>query len=142
MRIETSLLIGLAALSIYEGARLTTIALPVKDPLGPGWYLLSISVLLLICSVIYWCVQFKSGVGKRRKGLSFHVGSAVQSLIVLTLYCIAVPLVGYIISTIFFFPVTIHIFGLNSWIKSIIIGLVYASAFFFTFSYLAGLPLP
>jgi hypothetical protein len=142
MLLESLLLMALAALGIYEGARLAKVVLLFEDPVGPGWYLFIVSSLLFVCAIIYLARKFRGRAGAGMKSFSLHSGPAGQSLLLLLLYGVATLLVGYVIASAFFFILVQRIFGERSWARSAAIGLAITGAFYFGFSYLAGVPLP
>lgn len=139
--IETLLLMGLATLGIYDGARLLRIHIP-HDPLGPGGFLLIISIMLVICSVINLWVHYEQGATAEGKRFSLHIGQVGQAVIVYILYAIAVPLVGYLLGSVFFFVLMVRIFGETSWIRTIVFGLIFAVVFKIGFSSLMEIPIP
>ena len=49
--VESLLIVGLAVIGIFEGLRLTRVDLQQSEPLGPGWYIVFLSAVLLICGV-------------------------------------------------------------------------------------------
>jgi hypothetical protein len=143
--IETFLLVVLATLGIYEGLRLSKATLLFPDAIGPGGYLLFISSMLFICSVLNLLVRVLHGkheaIGERNRS-SIHVGQAGWVLILLTLYAIAVPIVGYTFGTVFFFVFTLRISGVSSWFRSVLIGLIFTIAFKLVFFHVAGIIFP
>jgi hypothetical protein len=140
--IESFLLIGLGAIGTYDGAKLLKEPLIIREYIGPGWYLIFLSSMLIICGIIYLLVNAKHRAIAGRKRFSLHVGPHGYVLILLGLYTIGVSFVGYIPSTLFFFVLAYRIFGVSSWIRSIIIGLISIAVFQLIFSYLLGIPLP
>ncbi len=139
--IETSTLMGLAALGIYDGARLLRIDVP-HDSLGPGGYLFIISIIIAICSLINLWVNYQQGPTGEGKHISFEIGQVGQSVILYISYSIAVPFLGYLLSSIIFFVLMMRIFGETSWIKTIVFGLVFAAVFKIVFISLMGIPMP
>lgn len=142
MLVESILLSALAILGIYEGARLAKVVLLFEDPVGPGWYLFFVSGTLLVCAITYFVREIRHGVRARIEPFSLHRGAAGQALLLLLLYGIGVLLGGYLIASALFFILAQRIFGEKSWPKAVGIGLAITAAFYFGFSYLAGVPLP
>ncbi len=142
MLLESLLLMALAAVGIYEGARLSGVALLFEDPVGPGWYLFFVSGVLFVCATIYLVREVRRGPGPAMKNISLHSGPAGQALLLLLVYGVAVLLVGYFLASVFFFILAQRVFGERSWARSAAIGLVITGAFYFGFSYLAQVPLP
>ena len=63
-------------------------------------------------------------------------------LILLVLYAAAVQIVGYTVSTPFFFVICLRVAGVRLWSKSVLFGLAFTAAFIVGFSFLAQIPLP
>ncbi len=142
LALESFVLLGLAVLGIWEGVRLTTVVLVSSEPVGPGWYLLFLSLLLFASAAAYIVRRVRTGGDTGRLSLSVLRGPAAQATAFLVLYAIAIQIVGYAVSTALFFILTLHSFGVKSWIKSAVIGVALALAFQYGFSDLAGIPLP
>jgi putative tricarboxylic transport membrane protein len=142
MTLEIILLV-MAVLGIYEGARLSKSVLLFVDPVGPGWYLFFMSCLLFICATALLAGKFiKRKAGQREVSLSLHKGPAGQALILLLLYGVAVTYLGYVPASAVFFVLVQRIFGERSWLRCTVIGVSITGCFYFVFSYLAGMPLP
>jgi hypothetical protein len=142
MLLESILLIALAVVGICDGVRLSRVTLLFEDPVGPGWYLFFMSILLLACAIIYWIRESRRGAEAGISGFSLHKGLAGQALLLLLLYGIADLFVGYFVASAFFFILAQRIFGERSWARGVAVGLAITGAFYFAFSYLAGVPLP
>jgi hypothetical protein len=140
--IETFFTMGLATLGIYEGMRVSRVKIIFNDPIGPGWYVLLLSGMLLICGIFHLLVNIKRKVIAEKRRSSLHVGPAGRVLILLALYAFLVPFVNYTLCTAFFFVFVVRICGVNSWPKSVLIGLAFTVAFQFVFSHLAGIRFP
>ena len=140
--IESLFLISLAAVGIREGIRLLGIPLLFRDIIGPGWYILVMSVLLLICAISYLLKNLKQPVITREGSLFSHLGPAGKVSVVFGLYIAVVSFIGYAISTFLFFIIILHASGEKSWIKCLVIGMAVALIFKLAFFNLAGIPLP
>lgn len=142
MTLEIILLV-MAILGIYEGARLSKSVLLFVDPVGPGWYLFFMSCLLFICAMALLVGKFiRRKAGQREVSLSLHKGPAGRALILLLLYGVAVMFLGYVIASVMFFILAQRLFGERSWLRCAVIGVSITACFYFVFSYLAGMPLP
>lgn len=142
MIIESSILFGLSGLGLAEGIRLMMKRQYWGDPIGPGGYLFFFSAVLLICTVIYLVTQLKYQGRAKVKSISLRFGPVVQVLAVLGLYWVSVPIIGYACSSALFFVLTLYIYGMKSWLKSVPIGLAFALAFELIFVRLAKIPFP
>ena len=61
---------------------------------------------------------------------------------VLILYTVTMPFLGYLLATVIFFPVIYLIFGVRPWTKGVVVGVITTAIFYAIFAYLADLPLP
>jgi hypothetical protein len=145
---ESIVVIFLAALGIADALRLSSVIRPggtFHDVIGPDRYLAAISVGLLLCGI--WALAKNLKIGrspliKKEEGEGSQVNRVVLVVLVLVLYAFAMPILGYLLATCFFFPVIYFIFGVRPWLKSILIGLSTTAVFYAMFEYLAEMPLP
>jgi hypothetical protein len=142
MAIENILLLALAIVGIYDGTRLAKVVLLFDDPVGPGWYLFFMSVLLFICALALVVRQVRRKTVSAKGGLSVLKGPAGQSFLLLLLYGLGILISGYLIASFIFFILAQRIFGERSLPRSAAIGLVITGSFYLVFSYLAGVPFP
>jgi putative tricarboxylic transport membrane protein len=145
--VESILVIVLAGLGIADAWRLSGAlrgGAKFHDVIGPDRYLAAISVGLLICGIWQLAGGLKgqgSTTGKKKEGDS-HTGMIVLVIFVLILYSVLLPVLGYLIGTLLFFPIVFFIFGVRSWVKSLIVGLLTAVIFYAIFEHFAELSLP
>lgn len=110
---------------------------------GPAKYIGLISLFLIACGVGL-IIEYT----RRRKFSGSSVDSPIASsrVIILTSvmfgYVVVVPIVGYLIGTICFFPLLFQASGMRPWHKSILAGALMAVLFFVAFVLLAKLPMP
>ena len=142
MTLEIILLV-MATLGIYEGARLRGAVLLFADSVGPGWYLILMSCLLFVCAIALLVRKFiRRKAGQREVRLSLHKGAAGRALILLILYGVAIMFLGYVLASAIFFILIQRIFGERSWVRCAVIGVAVTGCFYFVFLYLGGLPMP
>ena len=131
------------ALGTYEGFRLSRTNLLYADSVGPGWYLLFMAGLLLVCAIALLVRRFI-----RRKAvhgeviISLHKGAAGRAFLLLFLYGVSIIYMGYVVGSILFFTLIQRIFGERSWLRCTAIGVSITACFYFVFSYLASVSLP
>jgi Tripartite tricarboxylate transporter TctB family len=142
MGVENILLMVLAVVGIYEGVRLIGVPLLIDDPVGPGWYLLFMSILLFICACTLLMRRARSKTVSQTGGLSFLKGPAGQSFLLLLFYGLAALSAGYLIASALFFLLGQRVFGERSWARAAVLGLAMTGSFYLVFSRLAGVPLP
>jgi hypothetical protein len=138
-----ALLLLLGGLGIYEGVRLTKTTLLYADAVGPGWYLLLMSFLLLACGIALVLRRLVGRLGPAGDvGILLHQGAAGRAFLVLVLYGIALTHLGYVVSSLAFFTLVQRTFGERSWVRCAVIGASITAGFYVIFSYLAAVPLP
>jgi hypothetical protein len=145
---ESIVVIFLAALGIADALRLSSVIRAggtFHDVIGPDRYLGAISVGLLFCGI--WALAKNLKIArppliKKEEGGGSQVNQVVLVAFVLVLYAFAMPILGYLLATCFFFPVIYFIFGVRPWLKSILIGLSTTAVFYAIFEYFAEMPLP
>jgi hypothetical protein len=145
---ESMVVIFLATLGIADAWRLSSVVRAggtFHDVVGPDRYLGAISVGLLFCGIWALAKNLKGG-----RQTPIQKGESAQNqvtlvglvVIVLVLYAFAMPILGYLLATSFFFPIIYFIFGVRSWLKSILVGLSTTAMFYAIFEYFAEMPLP
>ena len=146
--LEAGSVIVLAALGIADAWRLSQAVRAggtFHDVIGPDRYLGAISGGLLVCGVAYLLS------GLRRKSPAQPAREATEGVrprqvavvsVILLLYALAFPVLGYLLATILFFPVTFFIFGVRPWPKSAWVGVLAAVLFYAMFFHFAEIPLP
>jgi putative tricarboxylic transport membrane protein len=145
---ESFLIVIVALLGIADAWRLSSVVRAggtFHDVIGPDRYLGAISVGLLLCGI--WALSKNLKIArppmiKKEEGKGSHVHQVVLVVFVLVLYAFAMPILGYLLATCFFFPVIYFIFGVRPWLKSILIGLSTTAVFYAIFEYFAEMPLP
>jgi hypothetical protein len=140
-QVEGLLLIVPGIIAVLEGWRMTRLKLTVPEAIGPGWYVVFLGILLIICGLWYLLSFAGSKVDVGRGGFSRRILVVVYGLALLAMYAAMVPFVGYLVSTIVFFALTMRLFG-EPWIRSLVISIAVGPIFYFGFVYLANINLP
>ena len=146
--IESLMVIVLSVIGLIDAWRLSGVVRgggPFHDVIGPDRYLGAISIGLFICGGWRLRGNLKSlgqDVGKKGEKGEGNVTLVVLVITVLAVYSVLLPLLGYLLATLLFFPVIYFIFGVRSWLKSIVVGLLTAALFYAIFAHFAELPLP
>jgi hypothetical protein len=131
------------ALGTYEGVRLSRTTLLYADSVGPGWYLLFMAGLLLVCAIALLVRRFiRRKAVQGEVNISLHKGAAGRAFLLLFLYGVAITYLGYVVGSILFFTVIQRIFGERSWLRCAAVGISITACFYFVFSYLASVSLP
>ena len=145
---ESLLVVIVGLLGIVDAWRLSSVVRAegtFRDVIGPDRYLGAISIGLLFCGV--WTLARNLKIAgppllKKEEGERSQVTQVVLVVFVLALYAFAMPILGYVLATCFFFPVIYFIFGVRPWPRSIIVGLATTVVFYAIFGYFAEMPLP
>ncbi len=133
---------GLAAM--VEGLRLVVYKDPYVfyDPVGPGYYVLALSVGLLIVGAVHLVVHYrKSGVVTYTAG-SREMRPLFSSIIVLVLYLLLISFTGYLVATLFFFLLQFRVTGVRSWRTNVILTLVFTAVYYVIFVRLCEMVFP
>lgn len=135
-------LIGLIG-SIQLENQLNTIGVVIR--LGPAKWTGIISLSLIVCGIIWMgrhLLKRKPTDGTASASPRI-VSTRVLILIGLLLtWLAAVPILGFNIWSLVFFPALFHAFGLRPWFKSIAAGIIMAVLFYLIFVLGANLPVP
>jgi hypothetical protein len=135
-RLSGLVLAVIAAFAIYESSHLPFGAIWAPDA---GFFPLSLSVLLLIIAFVGIVASF---LGQQERaefwGRSSYVLIAGAALVI---YALALPTVGFVVSTVAVLLLMTRGFGGMSWSRSVLISLVSVIATYAAFREL-GVPLP
>lgn len=141
--IESILLSGLSILGIWEGIRLLRQEHTMGDLIGPGGFVLSVSAVLFLITIVYLLRMYLTRRGfVKTQWVRPRFGTIGRLMVVLGLYVVAVPIVGYAIGSAIFFILAFKISGVKSWGRSTAVGIVVALAFELVFSRYAGISFP
>jgi hypothetical protein len=129
---------------IIEGLRLNGRSAEAGDAFGPGWYLIILSLVLVVCGFYYLASTFK---GRDKEAEAAEVafswkGPASFAIVAMILSCVLLPYIGYFMSTTAFIFVGTRLFGEQSWVRSILVAGISGTVFWLVFVYLAQIPMP
>jgi hypothetical protein len=127
---------------IVEGLRLNGRSAEAGDAFGPGWYLMALSLVLIVCGLYYLASTFKEGRNKKTEAALVWDGPASFAIVAMILSCALLPYIGYFLSTAAFLLVCTRLFGEQSWVKSILLAGLSGALFWGVFVYLAQIPMP
>ena len=138
---EGLILTVIGIIGVVEGFRLNRISAEADEAFGPGWYLLILSVILMICGLYYLASTFKKVNEKKETSLSWK-GPASFCILAMIFYSLLLPYIGYFIGTAAFVFVATRLFGEQSWVTSTLIAGISGTVFWFVFIFLAQIPMP
>ena len=138
---EGLLLTVIGIVGVIEGFRLNRVSAEADEAFGPGWYLLILSLILIICGIYYLVSTLKSPNKKTEAALSWK-GPASFCILAMMFYSFLLPYIGYFLSTAAFVLVATRLFGEPSWVKSLLLAGLSGTIFWVVFIYLAQIPMP
>jgi putative tricarboxylic transport membrane protein len=141
LRNEGLILAVFGIVGIVEGLRLNRRSAEAEDAFGPGWYLIILSLVLIICGLIYLVSTLK-GREKKTEAVFAWKGPASFAIVAMILSCALLPYVGYFLSTAAFLLAATRLFGEQSWVRTILIAGLSAAVFWVVFVYLAQIQMP
>jgi putative tricarboxylic transport membrane protein len=134
--IEGTLVLVFGLVAMLEGLRLITRKDPyvLYDPLGPGVYILVLSLGLMAVSVFHFVANHRKSPGKGKVAASKKMRIQLFSSIgILVLYILLVQFVGYVVATLTFFFLELRVSGVKSWRNNVILTLMFTVVYYFIF---------
>jgi cell division protein FtsW (lipid II flippase) len=110
-----------------------------QDVLPPGWYLVAMSGLLVVCGVTYLAWQWRA-VGPADSRVK--VGMPLKVWGSLVLYVVLTPVFGYTLATMVFFAVMLFLLGVRPPLRVGLLALVFTAVFYIVFVVVANIILP
>ena len=146
--VESLIVILLAGIGIVDSWRLSSVVREggmFHDVIGPDRYLTAVSFGLMIMGIRQLVVSLRKkgrthAIEEEKEGGQMRLVCVVA--LVLMLYTLVLPLAGYLLARLLFFPTIFFIFGVRPWLRSVTIGLITAALFYVIFEYFAEVPLP
>jgi len=135
---EGLILAVIGIVGIVEGFRLNRLSAAAEEAYGPGWYLLILSVILIVCGLYHLATSFK----KTREATSFWKGPAALCILAMMMYTVLIPYVGYFIGSAVFLFIATRLFGEKSWLISSLLAGIGSGVLWLIFIYLAEIPMP
>jgi putative tricarboxylic transport membrane protein len=138
---EGLILLVIGIVGVIESIRLNRISAAADEAFGPGWYLLILSFILIICGLYCLASTFKR-VNKKTEAAHFWNGPAAFCILAMIFYSFLIPYIGYFMSTAAFLFVATRLFGEQSWVTSTLVAGISGAVFWFVFIFLAKIPMP
>jgi len=134
--IEGILVLVFGLVAMVEGLRLILYRDPyvLYDPLGPGIYILVLSLGLLAVGIVHFIANYRkpSGAGKVAASKKMRV-QLFSSIGILALYILLVHFIGYAVATLTFFFLELRVSGVKSWRNNIILTLMFTIVYYVIF---------
>jgi hypothetical protein len=138
---EGLILAIIGIVGIVEGLGLNRLSAEADDAFGPGWYLIALSLVLIICGLFHLVSTLKGRDKKTESAFSWK-GPATFAIVAMIISCALLPYIGYFVSTAAFIFVGTRLFGEKSWVRSILAAGISGAVFWFVFVSLAKIPMP
>jgi len=138
---EGLILAVVGVVGIVEGFRLNRLSAAAEEAYGPGWYLLILSVILIVCGLYHLATTFKK---TREEGETtpFWKGPAALCILAMMIYTFFIPYIGYFLGSAAFLWIATRLFGEKSWLISSLLAGIGGGALWLIFIYLAKIPMP
>lgn len=148
--IEGILLLVIGFICLAESLRLISRVDPKKisDILGPGYYIFSLGLLLLIIGMIYLFIHYREALRMEKGSLTQELTiqkinmKVVYMILVFVIYIVLIPIVGYFVSTLLFFFLEFRLAGVRSWKGNVLLTSVVTVLFFFVFIHYCHIVFP
>lgn len=148
--IEGILLLVIGFICLAESLRLINRLDPKKisDVLGPGYYIFSLGLLLLIIGMIYLFIHYREALRMEKGSLTQELTiqkinmKVVYMILVFVIYIILIHIVGYFVSTVLFFFLEFRLAGVRSWKSNMILTLIVTGVFYFVFIHYCQIVFP
>ncbi len=134
---EGLVLIVISIVSLIESLRLIIYKDPqtLYDVLGPGYFLLAISLGLMVTGIAYitlHLIKLPPSIEKEEvsREMRFRLWGSFTAM---GLYVILINFLGYLVSTFIFFVLEFWILGIKSWLFNIILSIICSVAYWFVF---------
>ncbi|QKY68433.1 tripartite tricarboxylate transporter TctB family protein [Lentibacillus sp. CBA3610] len=119
----------------------------VGDPNGPLYFPILIGVVLMVFSIVYFLQEWKKRGEKFEEFKALFIGRTpfliVSTLIMIFVYTILFERIGFLFSTMIFLSGLLFIVnGRKSWIKNIVIAVLFSVVAWYSFSELLNVSLP
>jgi hypothetical protein len=106
----------------------------IYDPIGPGPYLLVVSMMFIGGGVVHLVTHWRKSVGDQKAVVDKKLRRKLISTVVnCAIYLLLISAVGYLISTPIFFLLQFRIEGVRSWLRNLTLTLVISATYYFVF---------
>ena len=143
--IEGILVIVFSLVATIEGCRLIIYSDPriLRDPIGPGFYVLALSIGLMAIGIVRLIVNYRKFPGIEKVAVSRAMRIKVfSSVIVLAIYIFLIDFAGYLVGTLVFYSLELRVVGVKSWHINFILALILTIVYYVVFVVLCGMVFP
>jgi putative tricarboxylic transport membrane protein len=142
--IETMIMSAFGLVTMVEALRLIIYKDPyvLYDPVGPGSYILVLSVGLLSVGALHFATNYRRGIVANEPEKGRGVKQLFSTIIVLALYLLLINFTGYLVATFLFFLLQFRVTGVTSWRTNIILTLLFTAVYYVIFVRLCEMVFP
>jgi putative tricarboxylic transport membrane protein len=134
--IEGILVLFFGLVAMIEGLRLIIYKDPyvLYDPLGPGVYILVLSLGLLVAGIVHFISNYRKLPSKVKVAADKEMRIQLfSSMGILVAYILLVEFIGYFVATLTFFFLELRVAGVKSWRTNIILTLILSVVYYVIF---------
>ena len=134
--LEGTLLLVLSLVGMAEGLRLVIYKDPyiLYDPLGPGFYIIAISIGLMAIGIVHLLSHSKKLFALEGMPVDKKMRIRMMSTVAACgIYIILISIIGYLLATIIFFFLELRVEGIKSWPLVVVLSLVLSVLYYFIF---------
>ena len=134
--VEGAIIIFLSIVGLKESVTLISEKDPstVYDVVGPGYYILALSILLLASGVAHLVVHVRKSILAEKVVTDKELRIKMFGMLgMLGLYLVMISVFGYLISTIVFFIAEFRLAGVKSWRTNILMTICVTAGYYFVF---------
>jgi putative tricarboxylic transport membrane protein len=134
--IEGIFLLVISFVGVGESIRLISDIDPhtVYDALGPGYYILFLSLALTATGALHLIVNYGKGVATEKVVVDKAMRmKTIYMVLTMALYILLIDIVGYFFSTPLFFLMEFRLAGVTSWRRNIILTVIVSAVYYFVF---------
>ena len=121
-----------------------TQTLIIDTGLGPDFFpkIISFGIIILSGCLIYTSIKNKLLSNKIEEIFNSNMKKPLMGMVLVVVYTICITLIGYLVSTIVFCFIFLHLFKVKNMLTKILVSTIFSSVIYFVFSKLFLINLP
>ena len=129
---------------IFMQANSFTQTLIIDTGLGPEFFpkVISCGIIILSGCLIYTSIKNKLLSNKVEEIFNSNMKKPLMGMVLVVVYTICITLIGYLVSTIVFCFIFLHLFKVKNMLTKILVSTIFSSVIYFVFSKLFLINLP
>lgn len=142
--IEGISLLLVSLVSLTEGLHLISTRSPQKvhDVLGPGFYILLLSIALMITGIVH-LVNYRKDLSTEKVTVNRQMRMRIVSMMgVLAIYIFLINIIGYLLASLVFFLLVFKVVGIKSWRTNFFLTLFLTAGYYIVFVQLCNIIFP